>query len=58
MIKTAKQGKKTTFSKYCIQSVQSIQSIQSVQSIQYFKDNSRTEVASNKPIRRGIYVRF
>lgn len=58
MIKTAKYGKKTTFSKYCIQSVQSIQSIQSVQSIQYFKDNSRTEVASNKPIRRGIYVRF
>lgn len=52
MIKTAKQGEKTTFSKYCIQSVQSIQSIQ------YFKDNSRTEVASNKPIRRGIYVRF
>lgn len=46
MIKTAKQGKKTTFSKYCIQS------------IQYFKDNSRTEVASNKPFRRGIYVRF
>ena len=55
MIKTAKQGKNNNFSKYCIQSVQSIQSIQS---IQYFKDNSRTEVASNKPIRRGIYVRF
>ena len=46
IIKTAKQGKKTIFSKDCIQS------------FQYLKDNSRTEVASNKPIRRGIYVRF